>query len=95
MKNRRKNIFKLAQGEFVAPEKLENVYVESALVRQVFVGCADLSLFPGQSGVLAVVVPDFDVLEKIAQLRASSGYSAADTHVFHKDRKYVMESCFI
>jgi long-chain acyl-CoA synthetase len=35
--DRKKHIFKLSQGEYIAPEKIESAYVKSTYVTQVFV----------------------------------------------------------
>uniref|UniRef100_A0A1I7YV58 Long-chain-fatty-acid--CoA ligase n=1 Tax=Steinernema glaseri TaxID=37863 RepID=A0A1I7YV58_9BILA len=55
--DRIKHIFKLAQGEYVAPEKIENSYTQSKFLAQCFLYGDSL-----KRCVIAVVVPDFEVL---------------------------------
>uniref|UniRef100_A0A8B9QNN1 Arachidonate--CoA ligase n=1 Tax=Apteryx owenii TaxID=8824 RepID=A0A8B9QNN1_APTOW len=59
--DRKKNIFKLAQGEYIAPEKIENIYIRSAPVAQVFVHGESL-----RSSLVGIVVPDPETLPEFA-----------------------------
>ncbi|XP_034946789.1 long-chain-fatty-acid--CoA ligase 1 isoform X2 [Chelonus insularis] len=56
--DRKKHIFKLSQGEYIVPEKIENIYIRSQYVHQVFVHGESL-----KSCVVAIVVPDVDVVK--------------------------------
>lgn len=66
--DRKKNIFKLAQGEYIAPEKIENVYVRSEMVAQVFVHGDSL-----QSCLIAIVIPDPDTVPGFAKKLGLTG----------------------
>ncbi|KAF4682409.1 hypothetical protein FOZ60_010596 [Perkinsus olseni] len=55
--DRKKSIFKLSQGEYIAPDKIENVITESPLVAQAFVYGNSF-----QSRLVAVILPDFEYL---------------------------------
>ncbi|XP_043098982.1 long-chain-fatty-acid--CoA ligase 1a isoform X1 [Puntigrus tetrazona] len=66
--DRKKHIFKLAQGEYIAPEKIENIYIRSDPVAQVFVHGDSL-----QACLVGVVVPDPDFLPGWAKKRGIEG----------------------
>lgn len=53
--DRKKHIFKLAQGEYIAPEKLENIFVQSKYIQQIFVHGDSL-----QTYIVGIIVVDPD-----------------------------------
>ncbi|CAK8672752.1 unnamed protein product [Clavelina lepadiformis] len=57
--DRKKHIFKLSQGEYIAPEKIEGILLESPAVSQVFLYGESL-----KSAVVLVAVPDPESFEK-------------------------------
>ncbi|XP_036372492.1 long-chain-fatty-acid--CoA ligase 1a isoform X2 [Megalops cyprinoides] len=66
--DRKKHIFKLAQGEYIAPEKIENIYIRSDPVAQAFVHGDSL-----QACLVAVIVPDPDIVPGWAKKRGFEG----------------------
>ena len=82
--DRRNNVLKLAQGEFVTPSRLEAVFADSALIAQIFIhGSSE------QSFLLAVVVPTPEVIAQlerygVARVRSLIGESLQHiAHVHH------------
>ncbi|KAH3745124.1 long-chain fatty-acid-CoA ligase FadD9 [Pelomyxa schiedti] len=55
--DRKKFIFKLSQGEFIAPQSVEEAYSECPLVQQIFITCENVTQFH-QHAVIAIVVPN-------------------------------------
>jgi len=87
--DRKKNIFKLSQGEYVAPEKIENVIIQSLLVAQAFVYGDSL-----QSALVAVLVPDEDTVRHMLDKSGDAGLaksSFADICKSDKLKTMIME----
>jgi long-chain acyl-CoA synthetase len=51
--DRAKNIFKLSQGEYIAPEKLENIYSQVTKIAQIFIYGDSM-----KNNIIAIIVPE-------------------------------------
>jgi len=71
--DRKKNIFKLAQGEYVAAEKIENILGQSLFIGQNFVYGDSY-----QSALVAIIVPEEEVVLKWAEDTGDSSLSGLD-----------------
>ena len=77
--DRAKNIFKLSQGEYIAPEKLENVYVKSVWVDQIWIYGDSLQNFI----VAFIVVP----VPKVKEWCETKGKSYSEMILKDQDLK--------
>ncbi|VDM16424.1 unnamed protein product [Hydatigera taeniaeformis] len=72
--DRLKHIFKLSQGEYVAPEKVEQVYLQASLVCQVFVDGSPLRSYP-----VALIVPDGDAVCRAINNQEKDSFGDTDS----------------
>ena len=68
--DRKKHIVKLSNGEYIAPEKIENCYTRHPAVMQAFVHANSLYPFP-----IAILVPDPDTFPGWAEKKGVKGRS--------------------
>ncbi|CAF4399533.1 unnamed protein product, partial [Adineta steineri] len=71
--DRMKHIFKLSQGKYIAPERLEDVYIRSSWVSQIFVDGIST-----EQSVVAIVIPDEDYVRKHFKSASTNAASFAD-----------------
>ena len=57
--DRTKHIFKLNQGKYIAPERLEDVYIRSRWIAQIFIDGIST-----EGTVVAIVIPDEEYVRK-------------------------------
>ena len=79
--DRSKNIFKLSQGEYIAPEKLENIFVLSSFVEQSLVYGDSL-----KNCCVAVVVPSPAEVEKF-----KASHAGVDVYASKEFKKMVLD----
>ncbi|CAG8799467.1 36487_t:CDS:2, partial [Racocetra persica] len=82
--DRVKNIFKLAQDEYIAPEKVENVYCKHELIYQY-----GESL---QASLVAIIVPGCDVLLLWAKQNNLGSYSFEELCEFPQVKNHILQT---
>ena len=71
--DRKKYIFKTSLGEYIAPEKIENMYELHGMVQQMFIDGNT-----SKSKIAAVIIPDEDNLQKWAATIGKGGMSYSE-----------------
>ena len=79
--DRRKNLFKISLGEYIASEKVENTYMKSSCVGQIWIYGNSFKSF-----IVAVIVPDAQVI--VEKLKDEKLWSEQDDKITVATLKY-------
>ncbi|KAJ4716431.1 Long chain acyl-CoA synthetase [Melia azedarach] len=85
--DRKKNIFKLSQGEYVAVESIENIYLQCPLIASIWVYGNSFESF-----LVAVVVPDRKALEDRAVNNLHEAVDFKSLCENPKAKKYILDA---
>lgn len=84
--DRSKNIFKLSQGEYIAPEKIENVFGLSNVINQSFIYGDSL-----RSCVVAIIVPDMGKVKRFAREQGMDTENLKAVMESKEFKKFIMD----
>mmetsp|Transcript_7223 Transcript_7223/g.17706 ORF Transcript_7223/g.17706 Transcript_7223/m.17706 type:complete len:658 (-) Transcript_7223:215-2188(-) len=84
--DRKKNLFKMSQGEYVSPEFLENEYAKCNLIAQIWVYGNSF-----HNNLVAVVVPSIATYKEWAEQNAHGGESLEEVAALPEFKKAVLE----
>ena len=84
--DRKKNLYKLSQGEYIAPEKVENIYMRCRFIAECFIYGDSLRDYN-----VAIVHPNLDALPTIAKSLGISDESPAKLCQNPKIVKFIQE----
>lgn len=84
--DRKKNIFKLSQGEYVAPEKIEALICRQAKIAQAYVEGDSLKSF-----LVAIIVPDAEVVLPLAKSMGIEGETLAEVCKDERLKNLILE----
>ena len=84
--DRKKNIFKLSQGEYIATEKVEKCLSTSKYVKQVCIYGDGLKSF-----IVAIIVPNKEEVHKFLKETCKEQVEESNVEKFYKDKRVVSE----
>ncbi|CAF3770043.1 unnamed protein product [Rotaria sordida] len=84
--DRKKNMYKLSQGEYVAPEKIEDIYARSRFISQIFVYGNSFESF-----LVAIVLLNDDYIKQWAKTEGYNGDTTISPELNNKLKQVILD----